>query len=144
MTLKARGKKKSTDHYRPLIQRLEHLVAQSSSDADFTHKFMFGGVSLYARGIIFGVIGGEEGSLYKVALKLPADGREKLATLGASEPDYSPVSPSGSAQSTTLPQAVLNDDSQLADWITISLHHVWKLTNTSGGSEAGEPADPNE
>ncbi|GEM_PF-3554895 len=108
--------------YQPTIHLMENLTAEVSPDADFSYRFMFGGVGFYSRGRMFaGMI-----NPHTLLLKLPADQCETLLKIGSAEPDYPAETPMGQHY-TVLPRAIKNDPDKLIAWVKRSMQYVWGL-----------------
>ena len=108
----------SKERYLDNIQQIVHLSAQIDPTADVTHKFMFGGVGLYTRGLIFATLISDADHVW-LSLKLPKDGRESLTT-----GETIPEAPGGSSYA-TLPLSMWSDDAQMIEWVERSLHFTW-------------------
>lgn len=110
----------ATEIYQSTLQQLTHLVQQADQSPDFSHRFMFGGVGLYSRGVFFGILMAEQERVW-ILLKLPAEGREALNT-GEALPE-SPVS----KQYAVIPSSIALDDDQMIAWLNKSLTYCYDL-----------------
>ncbi len=110
----------ATDVYKPTLHQLTHLMQQADSAADFSHRFMFGGVGLYSSGAFFGILMAENEHVW-ILLKLPLEGREALNT-GEALPD-SPVGKNYAP----IPPSIASDDDQMIAWLQKSLAYSLEL-----------------
>ncbi|MDX2163642.1 MAG: hypothetical protein SF162_20165 [bacterium] len=116
----------TAEHYRPMIQAMQHLTQQVDPTADFAHRYMFGGVGLYTRGQIFGILmftalEPTAEPVVWILLKLPPDAHTALHT-GEPVPE-SPISKAYAV----IPPSIAEDEAALMGWLERSLRHVWSL-----------------
>lgn len=102
----------------------EESLSETSIDAHFTFKPMFGGILAYCDGKALASL-----SNVGLAVKLAPAKQEELLALGGERLRYEPSAPP-SKQYIVLPPAILNDRAALAGWIEAGVAFVRALPRT--------------
>ena len=106
----------------PYLEELQAIVSRSSlpggEPTDLVCKHFFSGAAAYVGGRIFMTL-----TAVGLALKLPADDRERLFAEGAKPLKYFPKAPV-KKEYAVLPQEIVADDRGLGKWISRSLAYV--------------------